>query len=199
MARLYLASASPRRAELLRQLGVPFRHLLPPDIDETPRLQESPADYVIRMAAEKAAVGVATRPEGGHEALVLGADTSVVLDESILGKPEDRAQAVAMLTAMSGREHRVISAVCVSNGQQLWQAISETHVTFRALSRDEILRYVDTGEGADKAGGYGIQGFGAALVERLAGSYSGVVGLPLAETSQLLEAAGIRIWQTPEA
>ncbi len=199
MARLFLASASPRRAELLRQIGVPFGLLKAPDIDETPHADESADDYVKRMAREKAAAGARQLRPQDRPCRVLGADTCVVLDGRILGKPSDRAEAISMLTALAGREHQVLSAVCLEREGQCWQASSDTRVTFRSLDAGQISRYVDTGEGMDKAGGYGIQGFGAVLVASISGSYSGVVGLPLAETATLLEAAGVPFWQSPHA
>lgn len=198
MARLFLASASPRRAELLRQIGAPFTLLAAPDIDESPVPGEAAEPYVERMAREKAAAGVSRLPAGSGGALVLAADTCVVLDGRILGKPANSAEAFAMVSALSGREHRVLSAVCLDNGEQCWCAGSETRVRFRDLDAAMVRRYVDTGEGADKAGGYGIQGFGGLLVAQMTGSYSGVVGLPLAETGALLEAAGAVFWQSPD-
>jgi len=210
---LYLASGSPRRAELLAQIGVPFTVLKAPDIDETPVINESPQQYVTRMAAEKAAAGRAAAP--GSEP-VLGADTAVVLDDrhsggrhsggrhsggrhpggQILGKPGDDEQALSMLRDLQGREHRVISAVCLIAGDQRRLALSDTRVRLRPLADERLRAYVATGEGRDKAGAYGIQGLGAALVVSLSGSYSGVVGLPLEETVPLLEWAGVPYWQS---
>lgn len=189
---LYLASGSPRRAELLAQIGVPFRVLRAPDIDETPVPGEPPRAYVERMAREKAAAGGGHAPAG---APVLGADTAVVLDERILGKPADADHALAMLGALNGREHRVISAVCLRRGDRHRLAVSETRVRMRRLGSAALSAYAATGEGLDKAGAYAIQGRGAALVASLTGSYSGVVGLPLAETVALLEWVGVPYWQ----
>ncbi|MBL7251861.1 Maf family protein [Alloalcanivorax marinus] len=190
--RLYLASGSPRRAELLAQIGVPFSVLRAPGIDETPFDGEAPRDYVERMAREKAAAGQSGAPPG---APVLGADTAVVLDDRILGKPADDRQALAMLEALNGREHRVISAVCLRVGEAHRLATSETGVCWRRVPTERLRAYLATGEGRDKAGAYGIQGLGAALVASVTGSYSGVVGLPLAETVSLLEWAGVPYWQ----
>ena len=188
---LYLASGSPRRAELLAQIGVPFTVLKAPGIDETVHAGEAPRDYVARMAREKAAAGRAAAP--GPEP-VLGADTAVVL-ERVLGKPDNDDQALAMLRDLQDREHRVLSAVCVMAGDTPRLALSETRVRLRALDDERLRAYVATGEGRDKAGAYGIQGLGAALVASLSGSYSGVVGLPLEETVPLLEWAGVPYWQ----
>ncbi len=190
--RLYLASGSPRRAELLAQIGVPFSVLRAPGIDETPAAGEAPRAYVERMAREKAAAGQGGAPE---RAPVLGADTAVVLDDRILGKPADDRQALAILEALNGREHRVISAVCLRVGDAHRLATSETRVRWRRVSAERLRAYLATGEGRDKAGAYGIQGLGAALVASMTGSYSGVVGLPLAETVSLLEWAGVPYWQ----
>jgi len=192
---LYLASGSPRRAELLRQIAVPFSVLPAPDIDETPLPQEPPLDYVCRMAREKAQVG-AVAAHGQPLGAVLGADTAVVLGDEILGKPADKEQALAMLKALNGNEHQVMSALALSHRGQLEVRYAITRVQFRHLDEVHLQAYVDTGEGADKAGGYGIQGLGAALVASLTGSYSGVVGLPLEQMVELLDQVGIRYWQT---
>lgn len=189
---LYLASGSPRRAELLQQIAAPFTVLPAPAIDETPRPGELPLDYVQRMASEKAAVGLTRMPAPGA---VLGADTAVVLGENILGKPADDAEALTMLTQLSGQSHQVISAVCLClEGRQAVRH-SVTTVQFRPLEAARLQAYVATGEGRDKAGSYGIQGLGGALVASLSGSYSGVVGLPLEQTVELLEWADIPYWQ----
>ena len=198
---LYLASGSPRRAELLKQIGVCFRPLSPPEIDETPQLHEQPQAYVIRMASEKADSGFAaldgTYQDSTHKdrAWVLGADTAVIHQGSILGKPVDSKDATRMLERLSGSTHEVLSAVVLQSQTQRQQALSRTEVTFRPLSAQEIADYVATGEPMDKAGAYGIQGFGALLVAQITGSYSGVVGLPLTETAGLLSVAGIPFWQ----
>lgn len=198
MRALYLASASPRRAELLAQIGVRFSRLVFPGINETPRAGEAPADYVQRMAREKAIAGRAAL-DGAPQAAVLGADTSVVLGERILGKPADRDDARQMLQALSGTVHEVLSAVSVltPDGQQT--RLSTTRVWFRDLDSAEIDTYLATGEPFDKAGAYGIQGCGAVLVDALHGSYSGVVGLPLAETRALLHWANVPYWQQDPA
>lgn len=190
---LVLASASPRRRDLLCQVGV--RHVVRvADVDESPLPGETPRDYVQRLAQAKAAAVVAL---GEHALPVLGADTTVVLDGDILGKPRDAADALAMLRRLSGREHEVYTAValCVPGEAPLDPrlALSVTRVRFRAVDDALLARYVASGEPLDKAGAYGIQGLGAALVARIEGSYSGVVGLPLAETVELLVAAGVPV------
>jgi septum formation protein len=198
---VYLASASPRRHELLRQLGVEFEELRlreaagrRRDIVEAPRKDESPLDYVKRIARLKASVGWHRMERRAMPPKpVLGADTEVVLDGATLGKPADAAAAVTMLAALSGRTHEVLTAVAIRWQQQLAQAVSTSRVTFRSIPRDEIERYVATGEPFDKAGGYGIQGRAAAFVSQLEGSYSGVVGLPLFETSELLARIGFPV------
>lgn len=187
---IHLASRSPRRAELLRQVGVGFEPLAL-DVDETVVPGEDPADYVRRMAQEKAWAGVAVRE---RDLAVLAADTAVVLDDRILGKPADRVEAIAMLLDLAGREHRVLSAVALTDGDACHVALSETRVRFRDIGRHEAEAYWATGEPADKAGGYGIQGLGAVFAERIEGSYSGVMGLPLFETAGLLERLGIRVF-----
>lgn len=178
---LILASASPRRCELLEQIGVCFRQL-PVDIDESPLPEELPAAFVVRMAVEKSQAGAAE--SGGHSA-VLGADTIVVLDGEIMGKPVDEAHAFDMLSRLSGRTHEVLSAVSLWSGQPA-QVLSTNRVTFREISPAEIGDYWLSGEPQDKAGGYAIQGLGAVFIAHLEGSYSGVMGLPLFETAQLL-------------
>ena len=189
---LYLASASPRRRELLGQLGVLYR-VLSIDIDEAVDGAEAAADYVVRIARAKALAGW----EQSEHALalpVLGADTAVVIGDEILGKPEGQQQALQMLKKLSGSIHQVYSAVAVRRGQLEEYCLVKTRVGFRALSTRECEVYWLTGEPRDKAGGYGIQGFGAAFVAHLEGSYSGVVGLPLLETAGLLESFGVTIW-----
>lgn len=187
----YLASASPRRRQLLEQLGLRFE-VLPADVDETHRPGEAPADYVLRLAAAKA--GTAAARLGDPAARVLGADTAVVLGSMVLGKPRDREEALAMLAQLSGRSHQVLSAVALWHRAALSTALSESHVSFRPITTAEAEAYWATGEPADKAGGYGIQGLGAVFVERLEGSYSGVMGLPLAETAGLLRQAGVSVF-----
>lgn len=197
MRRLWLASASPRRAQLLASIGVHASLLPPPDIDEQPLAGETPLAYVTRLAAAKARVGWAGLcAEQRPGAAVLGADTAVVLGERILGKPSDHAEASAMLADLSGREHRVLSAVTVITAEGESGDVSDTLVRFADLSATDIDRYVASGEPMDKAGSYAVQGFAAIFVEQISGSYSGVVGLPLAETGRLLRQAGVGIWQT---
>ncbi|MDD2036967.1 Maf family protein [Pseudomonas putida] len=198
MTPLYLASGSPRRRELLTQIGVPFIVISAP-IDESPLPSESAPAYVERLARAKAAAGLA-RVDG--PAVVLGADTAVVLDGRILGKPENREDALAMLADLSGREHQVLTAVALDDGQRVHSFCVTSTVRFRAISTDEAQRYWASGEPADKAGGYAVQGLGAVFVTGLSGSYSAVVGLPLCETADLLDQFGIACWQslahTPE-
>lgn len=182
---LILASRSPRRRELLAQLGVQVA-VLPADIDETPAAGETPRDYVKRIAQEKVN---AIRPPVG--ACVLAADTAVVVDGHILGKPESLDAGRRMLRVLSGREHTVFTAVALRSGAQLKRACVETRVTFRVLGDAECERYLASDEPWDKAGAYAIQGVGGAFVERLEGSYSNVVGLPLCETLALLRWAGV--------
>lgn len=196
---VYLASRSPRRRELLRQIGVSFEVFQlreaaqrRADIDETPFPGEGPEDYVLRVARDKAqaaAAMVAARRVAPHP--VLAADTTVVLDDAILGKPADAADAARMLGLLSGREHRVLTAVAVARGETIDTRLSESRVWFRELAADEIRRYVATGEPNDKAGGYAVQGRAAAFIPRIEGSYSGIMGLPLAETAELLRIHGI--------
>lgn len=190
---LYLASASPRRRELLLQIGVPAR-VIPCDIDESILAGESPLEYVERVARDKAWAGVGRAP---HGAVLLAADTTVVLEDAILGKPADREQGLAMLAGLSGRAHSVITSVAVCSGASLRQVSVATQVWFRPLAQAEMSAYWDTGEPADKAGGYAIQGMGAIFIERIEGSYSAVVGLPLMETAALLSEFGISCWQAP--
>jgi|SRR5580704_17666485 septum formation protein len=183
---LCLASASPRRRTLLEQIGV--AHVVrSADLDETPRPLESPRDYVERVAAAKACAIWSADP-----ALpVLGADTTVVVDGAMFGKPRGRAQGLAMLASLSGREHEVLSAVALADARGVAIAVSASTVRFRALTAEECSAYWDSGEPHDKAGAYAIQGLAAAFIESLHGSYSGVMGLPLFETAQLLRSAGV--------
>lgn len=189
---LHLASASPRRQELLAQIGVSFVSRVAP-IDETPLPGEAAGAYVERLALAKALAAQATleQPAG---AVVLGADTAVVLDGRILGKPRDRADALATLAALSDREHEVLTAVALVDAQRSATRVVASRVRFRTLEREEIEAYWDTGEPCDKAGSYGIQGLAAVFVSQLQGSYSAVVGLPLCETAELLASFGIRCW-----
>lgn len=183
----HLASASPRRQELLRQLGLRF-DVCPADIVELPQPAETAADYAQRMALEKACVA---QEKIGASLPVLGADTDVVLDGRILGKPRDRADALQMLAALSDREHEVYSAVAMVQGARAEVLLSVTRVCFGLITADAAAHYWDSGEPADKAGAYGIQGLGAQFVKGINGSYSGVVGLPLFETTELLLRFGI--------
>ena len=187
-ARLILASASPRRRELLDQLGVHYT-VDAAHIDESPGPGESPADYVQRMAREKA--GAVAGPRLPSGVAVLAADTTVVLGDAILGKPRDRAEALGMLARLSGRTHRVMTAVCLRSAAGETGALVETEVEFTTLSRDMCEAYLATGEAWGKAGAYAIQGCGGAFVRAIHGSYSNVVGLPLCETWQLLQSCGI--------
>ncbi|MGE8152932.1 Maf family protein [Pseudomonas vancouverensis] len=197
MKLLYLASGSPRRRELLTQIGVPFA-AVSADIDETPLAEESPAAYVERLARGKAQAG-RERVVSDLPFCVLGADTAVVLDGKILGKPVDQAEACAMLMMLSGREHQVLTAIAVLDGEHCESRVVVSRVRFRNISRDEAAAYWASGEPKDKAGGYGIQGLGAVFVAGLEGSYSAVVGLPLCETAELLGHFGIPCWQTQHA
>ena len=188
---IYLASRSPRRRELLSQIGVRFAVVVA-DCDETRHPGEHPEDYVLRLALEKTRRARSTLPRDEPRP-VLGADTAVVVDERILGKPANREESFAMLRLLSGRCHRVLTAVALIAGDGVCTDLCESRVTFRTLTRDECLRYWATGEPRDKAGGYGIQGLGALFVAGLTGSYSGVMGLPLFETARLLGQAGIEL------
>jgi septum formation protein len=186
---LCLASSSPRRRELLLQLGVP--HIARgAHIDETPRAGEASRDYATRMAGEKARA----LWQDSRALPVLAADTVVVLDGALYGKPADREAALAMLARLSGRVHEVVSAVALADARGVAHAVSVSAVGFRSLSAAECRAYWDSGEPRDKAGAYAIQGLAAAFIESLSGSYSGVMGLPLFETAGLLRAAGIPYW-----
>lgn len=194
MAKLYLASGSPRRRELLTQIGVPFlAHVVP--IDENPLPAESPLAYVERLARAKAQAGLAALA-APQEAVVLGADTAVVLDGRILGKPADAVEAMATLTALSGRTHQVLTAVALASETRVAARVVSSQVSFRQLQPAEISAYWDSGEPQDKAGSYAIQGLAAIFVSQLQGSYSAVVGLPLCETAELLAEFAIPCWQS---
>jgi septum formation protein len=186
---LRLASASPRRRELLTQIGVPHS-VKAAHIDESRRPGEAPHDYVRRLAREKAY----SVWQEAAKLPVLAADTSVVLDGEIFGKPRDREHALQMLTALSNREHQVLTAVALATSDGLDERLSESIVRFRAISEAERIVYWNTGEPWDKAGAYAIQGMGAVFVESLQGSYSGVMGLPIFETAELLRAASVPCW-----
>lgn len=193
--RIYLASQSPRRRELLKQIGVNFGVLLlransgrSMDVDETPHADEPPEDYVKRICLAKAEAGYAALVARDLPlSLVLAADTTVVLDGKIFGKPGSAEQAAAMLRQLSGRKHQVLSGVAIASGTRVEAVLSTSTVRFARLNEERIHRYLLTHEYADKAGGYGIQGHAGAFVEHLSGSYSGVMGLPLFETVQLLQ------------
>ncbi|MDR2710137.1 MAG: Maf family nucleotide pyrophosphatase [Burkholderiales bacterium] len=197
---LYLASQSPRRQALLTQIGVPFKvfTLTENAIAEIPRAGEAPAAYVRRMARAKAIIGLRQlRQQKLPMRAVLGADTEVVLTDRIFGKPRDRQDAAAMLRALSGKTHEVISAVALclplrkGRVTQIMDSVTVSRVTFKVLRDEEIEHYLDSGEPFGKAGAYAIQGRAGAFVTHLDGSYSGVVGLPLFETAQLLECFGL--------
>jgi len=194
MATLYLASGSPRRRELLTQIAVPFLTQIAP-IDENALPGESPIAYVERLARGKAQAGLAALADTA-DAVVLGADTAVVLDGRILGKPADRDDALATLNALSGRSHQVLTAVALASRERLESRVVTSQVTFRALNQAEIEAYWASGEPQDKAGCYGIQGLAAVFVSQLQGSYSAVVGLPLCETAALLAEFAIPCWQS---
>lgn len=183
--RLILGSASPRRRDLLAQLGVTPDAITAPDIDEDPARGELPRPYCLRMAREKAAAVAA-----GPEDVVLCADTTVALGRRILGKPRDVGEAAAFLVALAGRRHQVITAVAVKRGDRLWQREVVTAVKMKRLSDDELNGYLASEEWRGKAGAYGIQGRAGAFIPWIAGSFTGVVGLPVAETAALLVAAG---------
>ena len=195
MPTLYLASASPRRRELLEQIGVPFR-VLRCSVDESPVAGESPEQYVERLAQAKARAGLAML-EAQEDVRVLGADTTVVLQGRILGKPDGREEALQMLRALSGQEHRVLTAVALAGPTGCNVRRVDSRVCFRELGEAEMQAYWDTGEPRDKAGGYSVQGLAAIFVRYLQGSYSAVVGLPLCETAEILSANGIPSWHLP--
>ncbi|GAB4507525.1 MAG: Maf family protein [Sulfuricaulis sp.] len=183
---IYLASASPRRQELLRQIGVEF-DVMPSNILEVREAGETPVQYVTRVAGDKARwVAQLVKERGLPAHPVLGADTEVVLDGEILGKPENAEHGMAMLRRLAGRTHEVLSAVCVWNHEKEYTALSASRVTFRPLAEQEITQYWQTGEPVGKAGAYAIQGRAATFIAKLEGSYSGVMGLPLHELDSIL-------------
>ena len=190
--KLILGSGSPRRKELLAQIGVVADAIRPPDIDETPQKAELPRPYCARMAREKAEAVVAAPDE-----IVLCADTTVALGRRILGTPEDVTEAERFLRQLSGRRHRVITSVAVKKGETLWERDVVTTVKMKRLSDSEIAGYLATNDWQGKAGGYAIQGPAGALIPWIQGSFTGVVGLPLSETAALLQAAGYPLWRTP--
>jgi septum formation protein len=198
--KIYLASKSPRRRELLRQIGVEFELLMlretsarGPDVTEAVHAGETAESYVVRVTREKAQVATQTmawrrlpvRP-------VLAADTTVAIDGNILGKPADAAQAMAMLRLLSGRTHQVLTSVALQRDGEIWQTTQISEVTFAPLTDEAIQTYCTLPEPYDKAGAYAIQGHAARFIRHIAGSYSGIMGLPLFETAQLLQQAGIR-------
>jgi len=191
---LFLASQSPRRSDLLTQIGIPFTVLVV-DVDETVLPAEKADDYVIRLAKEKALAG--QKKIKHKEIAIIGSDTAVVINGQILGKPDNRSDAKSMLTLLSGKTHQVMTAVALAvssentSQSELTSVLSVSKVTFKKLSGTEIEHYVNSGECNDKAGSYAIQGKAAAFITHLAGSYSGVMGLPLYETVELLKNAGI--------
>ncbi len=189
--RLILGSGSPRRRELLAQLGVVADDIRPPDIDETPQKSERPRSYCQRMAREKAWAVIAAPDE-----IVLSADTTVALGRRILGKPENAGQAAEFLLALSGRRHRVITAIALRHADRLWQKDVVTAVRMKRLSDEELNAYLASDDWQGKAGGYGIQGPAGALIPWIQGSFSAVVGLPLCETAGLLRAAGYPLGAT---
>jgi len=195
-AQIILASASPRRKELLAQINItPIVH--PVDLDETPLPNEKPLAYVQRLATEKSALCHSILYASSTaiieaELPILAADTTVVLDDLIMGKPVHEVDGIEMLTRLSGRTHQVYTAISL-RGKQHWQAVSINEVTFRELSEHEIRAYWQTGEPADKAGAYAIQGLGSAFVKSMTGSHSGVMGLPLFETAELLAKQGLHL------
>lgn len=191
MADLLLASASPRRKELLQQIGVNI-DVCAVNIDESMREAELAEDFVLRLAQEKAEAGGCL---AGNQLPTLGSDTIVVCDGVVMGKPKDQQHALAMLKQLSGRTHQVLTAVAITDGSSMESCLVSTDVTFNGLTEQQMLDYWQTGEPADKAGGYGIQGLGAVFVKHMVGSYSAVVGLPLAETAQLLAKFDIPVWQ----
>ena len=198
--RLVLGSASPRRLDLLASIGVRPDAVIPADIDETPAKAELPRRYVLRLAREKAAAVASALPAEHPAALILSADTVVSVGRRILGKPQDEAEAWRYLTLLSGRRHRVTTAVALRCGDQEWTRRVETQVAFKRLSELEINAYLRSGEWRGKAGGYAIQGIGAGLIPSINGSYTNVVGLPLTEVANLLQGAGYNVsWEGPPA
>lgn len=188
--RFILGSGSPRRRDLLAQIGVVADDIRPPEIDETPAKGELPRPYCARMAREKAWAVTAEEDD-----IVLAADTTVALGRRILGKPESAAEAAAFLLALSGRRHRVITAVAVRRGAHIWERDVVTAVRMKRLSDEELNAYLASGDWQGKAGGYGIQGPAGALIPWISGSFTAVVGLPLAEAAGLLQAAGYPLWK----
>ena len=185
--RVVLASASPRRHELLKLIGIPHE-VIPANIDESVRGRESPRKHAERLSREKASAVV----DRDSNVVAIGADTIVLIDKKILGKPANTVDAGSMLSLLSGREHTVVTAVAVARGKKIASGVEEVAVKFRKLSDDEIDAYIATGEPMDKAGAYGIQGFGATIVERIDGDFFAVMGLPLVRLVSLLADVGVR-------
>lgn len=197
---LYLASQSPRRLQLLQQLGLKVE-IFNADIDETPKADEQPVDYVRRMAQEKnhaARQQLEKLANFAPHLPILSADTSVVCDGQILGKPQNHAQAAQMLRLLSGRTHQVLTAVCVSLSDQKHSLVQTSQVTFKPLTEQEISAYIRTGEPMDKAGAYGIQGVGGIFISHIESSFSGVMGLPVFETAELLRQVGVDLFSSSE-
>ena len=197
---IYLASKSPRRRELLKQIGIQFELLMMReqsprvDVDEAPLRDESAHAYVQRVVLLKAAMAVKVMRERRlPQRLILTADTTVTMDGDVLGKPVDREDAERMLKRLAGESHQVLTAIAVASGGEIKHALSTSFVTFSPLSDDDIKRYVNSGEPMDKAGGYAVQGIAARFIAKLSGSYSGVMGLPLYETTTLLRQCGLPV------
>ncbi len=188
--RFILGSGSPRRKELLAQIGIVPDAILPPDIDEEPKRAELPRPYCARLAREKALAVVA-----GPDDIVLCADTTVALGRRILGKPRDAGEAARFLTDLGGRRHQVITAIAVRRGDRVWARDTVSAVKMKRLSDAELNAYLSSGEWQGKAGGYAIQGLAGAFIPWISGSFTGIVGLPLAETAALLQAAGYPLWR----
>lgn len=188
--KLILGSGSPRRRELLAQLGITADDIRPPDIDEDPKKGELPRPYCVRLAREKAQAIPSDTDE-----IVLSADTTVALGRRILGKPEDEKEAAQFLTQLSGRRHRVVTAVAVRRGDQIWERDVVTQVKMKMLSNEELNAYLASGDWRGKAGGYAIQGPAGAFIPWINGSFTAVVGLPLTETANLLQAAGYPLYK----
>lgn len=191
--KLILGSGSPRRRELLAQIGVVADDIRPPDIDETPLKGELPKDYCSRIAREKVAA-----VQADDDDIVLCADTTVALGRRIMGKPADAGEAAAFLIALGGRRHRIITSVALKRGDRVWQRDVVSQAKMKRLSDDELNFYLSTGDWEGKAGGYAIQGPAGAFIPWISGSFTGIVGLPLAETAALLTAAGYPLYkETP--
>ena len=188
---LILASQSPRRREILQQIGVVFEPVSV-DVPEVRQVDETPMAYIARLARDKAQAGLSCAKPQQYS---LGSDTVCLLGEKVLEKPLNEAEAIQMLQMMAGKTHRVATAVCLTNGEHLAEAVSVTEVSFRQISEAECRRYWSTQEPCDKAGGYGIQGLGAVFVEQIKGSYSGVMGLPIEECYRLFKEFNIPYWQ----